>query len=181
MIFRMNTIRDGSLNSLSAGSAGEAEKLLIYSFGEMSVADNTTLSALIYTQKIEVSSNSHLFGAISASGELVLGQGTRITFQPNAPATADLGSLCDSDDSALDHLRILHDGQALTCAPEQVSIRACKNSACDELYEDSITVDLLPSGWIGGDSVSITGGETTTELRHTIAESDPWGQFDNGR
>jgi MSHA biogenesis protein MshQ len=69
--------------------------------------------------------------------------------------------------STLDHIRILHDGEGLTCAPEEVTIQACENSSCDTLYTGAVTIDLSPSGWVGGDSVSFSGGATTVELRQT--------------
>jgi MSHA biogenesis protein MshQ len=69
--------------------------------------------------------------------------------------------------STLDHLRILHDGEGLICAPEEVTIQACENTSCDTLYTGEVTVDLSPSGWVGGDSVSFSDGETRVKLRQT--------------
>lgn len=71
----------------------------------------------------------------------------------------------------LDHLRILHDGAGLTCAPEQVTLQACKNADCSESYTGSVTASLSPTGWVGGDTITFSGGSVTTNLRHTTAES----------
>ena len=67
----------------------------------------------------------------------------------------------------LDHFRIEHDGTALTCQPEAVTIRACADPGCNTLYSDPVSVTLSPTGWVGGDTQSFSGGVGTFELRHT--------------
>lgn len=69
------------------------------------------------------------------------------------------------------HLELLHDGTALTCQPEAITLRACADAACSSLYTGTVTATLAPSGWVGGDSVTFTGGSTTAQLRHTTAEA----------
>jgi MSHA biogenesis protein MshQ len=77
-------------------------------------------------------------------------------------------SLATEDDtSSLDHLRILHDGEGLTCEPEEVTIQACETSNCDTLYTEEVTVNLSPTGWDGGDSLTFSGGQTTAQLGRT--------------
>lgn len=69
--------------------------------------------------------------------------------------------------STLDHIRLLHDGDALTCAPEEVTIQACQTADCSTLYTDEVTTTLGPAGWVGGDTIVFSGGSTTAQLRHT--------------
>jgi len=69
--------------------------------------------------------------------------------------------------AALDHFRIEHDGSALTCQPEAVTFRACADPACNTLYTDPVSVTLTPSGWVGGDTQTFSGGVGTFDLRHT--------------
>lgn len=69
----------------------------------------------------------------------------------------------------LNHLRLLHDGQALTCAPESVTVRACMDSSCSALYSGNVTATLTPSGWVGGDTINFSGGEIVSQLRRTTA------------
>lgn len=44
--------------------------------------------------------------------------------------------------TAIDHYEITHDGQALTCAVETLTIKACLNAACSSLSTDPITLEL---------------------------------------
>lgn len=68
--------------------------------------------------------------------------------------------------AGIDHFEIVHDSAALTCVPETVTVRACVDADCTERYADDITVDLSPTGWIGGDSQTLRGGSGTFRLRH---------------
>lgn len=72
---------------------------------------------------------------------------------------------------AIDHFEIVHDGSALTCAPESVTVRACVNADCSTLYTDPVTISLSPSGWLGGNSKTLSGGSGTFRLRHTTPEA----------
>ena len=71
----------------------------------------------------------------------------------------------------LDHIMIEHDGSALTCEPENITIRTCADAACTTLYTGDVSISLSPTGWVGGDTQTITGGSATLQLRHTAAET----------
>lgn len=66
-----------------------------------------------------------------------------------------------------DHIRIEHDGEGLTCMPESVTVRACANAACTSEFTGNVTTTLNPTGWVGGDTISFTGGHTTAQLSRT--------------
>lgn len=78
----------------------------------------------------------------------------------------DIDSITTADTSvAIDHYEIVHDGAALSCAAEEVTLVACENSDCSAQYSGSVTVTMTPTGWIGGDNVTFTGSGTA-EIRN---------------
>ncbi|MBP1206264.1 MSHA biogenesis protein MshQ [Duganella sp. 1411] len=61
--------------------------------------------------------------------------------------------------SGVHHYHITHNGSALTCQPQTVTVTACANSACTTPnYSGSVTATLQP----GGKSFTFTGGQTTS-------------------
>ncbi|MFM1680926.1 DUF6701 domain-containing protein [Aeromonas salmonicida] len=77
----------------------------------------------------------------------------------------------------IDHFQLEHSGQALTCNPETVTIKACANAACSSLITDPVTatLSLTPTsssnGWVGGNTVTFSGGSTTVQLRNNTASA----------
>lgn len=77
----------------------------------------------------------------------------------------------------IDHFQLDHSGQALTCNPETVTIKACADAACSSLITDPVTatLSLTPTsssnGWIGGNTVTFSGGSTTVQLRNHTASA----------
>jgi len=67
---------------------------------------------------------------------------------------------------SIDHFRIQNPGTALTCQRAAVIITACENAACDSTYNADLTISLSPSGWVGGDTQTLSGGTGTFYLRH---------------
>ncbi|MFM5295023.1 DUF6701 domain-containing protein [Aeromonas veronii] len=72
----------------------------------------------------------------------------------------------------IDHFQLDHSGQPLTCNPETVTVKACADAACSTLIQDPVTatLSLIPTsasnGWIGGNTVTFSGGSTTVQLRN---------------
>ncbi|MFQ2460776.1 DUF6701 domain-containing protein [Aeromonas caviae] len=85
----------------------------------------------------------------------------------------------------IDHFEFDHSGQALTCNPEPLTIRACANASCSQLFTDPVSAILTPlkngsNGWIAGSQVSYNGntatvnfssGTTTLQLRNNLASA----------
>ncbi len=71
----------------------------------------------------------------------------------------------------VDHFEIIHDGVALTCQPETVTIRACATADCngpDGLFTDPVTATLAPAnGWVDGNPVTFSGGVGQATLQNT--------------
>ncbi len=59
--------------------------------------------------------------------------------------------------------QIEHDATGLTCEAEQITIRACADENCSTLYDQNITVNMLPNaGWPDGGTVTIPANTATT-------------------
>lgn len=69
----------------------------------------------------------------------------------------------------VDHFELVY-GTAtpLTCNPLPVTVRACANASCTQLYTDPVTVTLNPgAGWVGGMPRTFSGGQATFNLQVT--------------
>lgn len=68
------------------------------------------------------------------------------------------------------HIRISHDGQGITCQAEPVTLTACANADCTQVFADAVIVDLSSpiDGW-SVDPVTISGGSIEVNLTHTTA------------
>lgn len=85
----------------------------------------------------------------------------------------------------IDHFEFDHSGQALTCNPETLIIRACANASCSQLFMDPVSTTLTPlkngsNGWIADSQVSysgntatvnFSGGTTKLQLRNNLASA----------
>lgn len=85
----------------------------------------------------------------------------------------------------IDHFEFDHSGQALTCNPEALTIRACANDSCSQLFTDPVSATLTPlkngsNGWIADSQVSysgntatvnFSGGTTKLQLRNNLASA----------
>ncbi|HSC82738.1 MAG TPA: DUF6701 domain-containing protein, partial [Pseudomonas sp.] len=66
----------------------------------------------------------------------------------------------------IDHFDLVYATAApLTCNPLPVTVRACQNAACTQLYTGPMTVTLSPPGWVGGDTHTFSGGQATFNLQ----------------
>lgn len=75
----------------------------------------------------------------------------------------------------IDHFELSHPGTGITCAPTAVTVRACLNAACTELFTDPVSVTLSPAGWVGGNTISFSGGTTTAYFQRTTLGSATLG------
>lgn len=81
-------------------------------------------------------------------------------------ADMTLGRNCSG---TFDHIQIEHDGNGSVCTAEPVTIKACLNAACTTLYPGTVTVQLSPTGWVGGDTVVINNGIGSASLSKATA------------
>lgn len=75
----------------------------------------------------------------------------------------------------IDHFEFDHSGQALTCNPETLVIRACANASCSQLFTDPVSATLTPlkngsNGWIADSQVSYNGNTATVNFSNGTAK-----------
>ncbi|MBC7456165.1 MAG: hypothetical protein H7335_21185 [Massilia sp.] len=69
---------------------------------------------------------------------------------------------------SLNHVRIVHDGSGLTCAPETITLKACANAACTTLFTANTSVTLGAAGtWSPANPVVISNGSRTVTLSNS--------------
>ncbi|WP_100657726.1 LamG domain-containing protein [Alteromonas flava] len=69
--------------------------------------------------------------------------------------------------TSIDHYRIIHPQQALTCDGADVTIQACANADCSQLATEPSNISLSPNGWQSGSNVTFTGSTTQRLLSPT--------------
>lgn len=73
---------------------------------------------------------------------------------------------------AINHYRIYHPADALTCQAASVTLRACADEDCASSFAAEGTVTLAPaSGWAGGNVQTFTGESESILLRHNTPGS----------
>lgn len=75
----------------------------------------------------------------------------------------------------IDHFEFDHSGQALTCNPETLTIRACANASCSQLFTGPVSAILTPlkngsNGWIADSQVSYNGNTATVNFSNGTAK-----------
>ena len=81
---------------------------------------------------------------------------------------SDIEITADLPPAGPDHFRLSYESDALTCKPQTVDILACADSTCSSLYTDDVNITLLPAGWVGGNTRTLSGGSGSFELRQTV-------------
>ncbi|MEE4295007.1 MAG: LamG domain-containing protein, partial [Wenzhouxiangella sp.] len=79
---------------------------------------------------------------------------------------------CDIENQ-IDHIRLTHPQTALTCSPAEITVEACANDNCSDLYQGPTTVDFISPAatWIP-DPVTFNEGSSQVSLQYTTADAD---------
>ena len=83
------------INSPSRDSSGDASKLVMYVYGDVTFNNDSTYTGSLYAEgDVTLGSSSYVFGAISAANIELNSQST-ITYQSDEIADTDFGDMCD--------------------------------------------------------------------------------------
>ncbi|MGU5595338.1 DUF6701 domain-containing protein [Aeromonas sanarellii] len=168
-----------TLNNAQLNVGGAPENLLIYVKGLLNVVGQVRINGILYVAgDVKMTGNSELRGAVAAGGSVDLGGSNNFQFVQDAVDKVDFGDITcggGSGGSQLDHFELSHSGQALTCNPETVVIKACADASCSRLVTEqvsaslSLTPDTANNGWVGGSQLTFSGGSTTARLHNNTA------------
>ncbi|OCW46902.1 DUF6701 domain-containing protein [Aeromonas caviae] len=169
------------LNNAELNPNNPPENLFIYVKGDLRIAGQNKINAVVYVAgNVKMTGNASIDGALAAGGNIDSGGSSDFDFSQDAVDKVDLGGITcggGSGGSQLDHFELSHSGQALTCNPETVVIKACANAGCSQLVTEQVsaTLSLSPSsgsnGWVGGNQVVFSGGSTSAQLRNNTASA----------
>ena len=124
------------------------------------------------------------FNAVGATGQAAVPNNFLLSLTGSTGGSTNIHELDNLQICALrstpvgeqvDHFEFVHSGNALTCNPETITIKACANASCSSLVTSQVTATLQPSsGWlsgpgISGNTITFSGGSTTAKLSQTTA------------
>ncbi|MES2817729.1 MAG: DUF6701 domain-containing protein [Pseudomonadota bacterium] len=171
---------NGSLslsNNSELNAGGNPQNLILVVNGSLSLANNVVINGFVYvTGSIFIGQNLVLNGAITAQGATNQpgGGSTSLTYNDAALNLADFGDLCSQTLIQVHHYELLYQGAALTCNPQPVKVRACRDASCSSLYTGPLSLTLSPSsGWTAtapatissGRILNFSGGAAEAQLR----------------
>jgi hypothetical protein len=107
--------------------------------------------------------NSRVGGSVAASGAGVVTLTTSVT--NDTTLIVPVSASC-SVAPAFNHFQIEHDGQGLTCASENLTVKVCADTTCSTLYADAIDVKLYINE-IFDQTVTVVGGSTVANFSYT--------------
>lgn len=167
------------LNNARLNLRNLPEHLFIYVKGDLSIAGQNQINAVVYVAgNVRMAGNATLEGALATGGNVDISGNGDYYFDQGAVDKVDLGgNTCggSTDGSQIDHFELSHSGQALTCNPETVVIKACADASCSRLVTEqvsaalSLTPDTASNGWVGGNQLTFSGGSTTARLHNNTA------------
>lgn len=148
----------GRLNAAKTGS------VLLFGYQNVNLNGESLVNGLVYADQALNMNNASVINGRTTSRSLFMSGTTAINDKMSPPVTA-----------AIDHFEFDHSGQALTCNPETLTIRACANASCSQLFTDPVSAVLTPlkngsNGWIADSQVSYNGNTATVTFSNGTAK-----------
>jgi MSHA biogenesis protein MshQ len=139
----------GLTNSPSKKNSGDASKLVMYVFADVTLNSTSTYSGSLYTKgNLTLISSSYIFGAAS-SANIQLNAGSTITYQSAEVADTDFGSICDS--------------------PPPSVLKPILDYRFDACSYDGIAGDVIDqTGSFNGGSNGVSASTNNTRISHSL-------------
>lgn len=143
--------------TLFDGSGKEIDFLNVNNFGV-----NTPNCPFVFDTTISTTSSN-------LKGVARLPDGTGEWEELSSPGNTDPGTIGDSNTpgATIDHIRIVHDGHGLTCAPETVSVQACADPDCQTPYTDGLSGQITGGNTAAGFVIPAGAGSVSVPVRKT--------------
>jgi len=164
-------------DNVTINTTGAASDLAIVSYTKIHFKNNVKVNAAIYGagSEVKIEDYAQLTGAVSASGILKIeNNGTITAANVNG---IQVGNLCGGSTATLDHILLSHDGSALTCSDETITLTACADASCSSVATSDVAVTLATTGststW-SSNPVTIPANSSsgvTVSLTHRTAET----------
>ncbi|QSX36850.1 DUF6701 domain-containing protein [Shewanella sedimentimangrovi] len=165
------------LTQANINASGKPENLLIFVRGNVHISGQNYINAIVYVAGTATfSGQATIDGAMASGGSLSFSGNAYADVDLSIIDKADFGGMCTDASALVDHFEFQLSANPLTCKAETVTLKACANGDCSSLITDAVQANLLVSGsssayWVGGNSVSFSGGSTSLSLRSTTTES----------
>jgi len=180
-IFINDSVEIGEDANINTGGLVANLTFLLYNNADFEADEDVTFVGIIYSpfnsSDIEFGEDANITGGLITNGKIDLDGDTNLSYGPAEEAAVLAIVPCAT---GLDHIEITHDGNALTCQAENITVKACANSDCSSLFTADVSVTVTPTGWLGGDTQTITNGIRTFSLAITTAGTYTLGVSSSG-
>ena len=86
-----------SLNNASLNASGDAEDLIIFVRGSLSLSGQNYINGIVYVGgAVNMAGNASIDGALAAGGGVIIGGNAEVDFDDDAIEDADFGGMCNS-------------------------------------------------------------------------------------
>lgn len=158
--FRVNLYDNVSITVGNSDSGSNGRTLLDF---------NGIIYGPFSSNNVEFGNNNNIQGSILVGGILDVGNRTNFTYTQDVQNAVNLafGCLPATGPGAVDHFRIRHPGQLVSCFSAPVTIQACADANCNTLYPDpiqlAVTSSSSGSSWRDG-SGTVSGSQATLNI-----------------
>ncbi|MCD8476379.1 MAG: hypothetical protein LRY40_08900 [Shewanella fodinae] len=165
-----------SLKNANLNTSGSGANLIIYVRKHLDIQGDTHMNGILYlADDATVNGSYKLHGAIAAGGLLNI-NGNSIAVDLSVVNEADFGGMCTKQHTdTIDHFELHYASSPLVCAPENITVYACKDSSCSNYYTGTINASVSPTSvsngyWLGGNGLAFANGVASIQLKKNDSE-----------